>query len=394
MPTTSYPDQCKCFSCLKLFSDWEPGDDPWGCHCTNSPGCAFVCCALEAERGFDGTTLASNSAAKLRVDSAEIGSDTISLCDLSSADVTAILPAQSASLLSANTGFETAHFAAAEGDGSNVIVSRVRAGSKSKTDRRKSTRVIEDTTPNDEHDRAQQDLLQIRFLVASSRHAAQQYWDQVAADVKNRVDHVSMRLNGVSERVSRLRDHDWLCGKRGELHSLQDQICRLKAERSHLEAGNTALSAKLEQSRDAASKLRELRVEVSELEHRKALAIDSCRQLEDQIAACLTRIEVSCSRQNDFFWDDCVQFIFQAASSEADALLRDGRQEQEQLVARNKLLQSEISNCNETVHELNHTIARRRQELQVYEVKLKDWSRREEIALDVRLGRVLYSALV
>lgn len=95
-----------------------------------------------------------------------------------------------------------------------------------------------------------------------------------------------------------------------------------------------------------------------------------------------------------FLGDDCVQFIFQAASSEADALLRDGRQEQEQLVARNKLLQSEISNCNETVHELNHTIARRRQELQVYEVKLKDWSRREEIALDVRLGRVLYSALV
>ena len=74
------------------------------------------------------------------------------------------------------------------------------------------------------------------------------------------------------------------------------------------------------------------------------------------------------------------------ASSEADSLLRDGRQEQEQLRARNKLLQSESLKCSDTIHELNHTIARRRQELQVYEVKLKDWSRREEIALDVRAG--------
>jgi hypothetical protein len=79
------------------------------------------------------------------------------------------------------------------------------------------------------------------------------------------------------------------------------------------------------------------------------------------------------------------------ASSEADALLRDGRQEQEQLVARNKLLQSENLQCNQTIHELNHTIARRRQELQVYEVKLKDWSRREEIALDVRAGRTPFA---
>jgi cell division protein FtsL len=63
--------------------------------------------------------------------------------------------------------------------------------------------------------------------------------------------------------------------------------------------------------------------------------------------------------------------------------LRDGRVEQERLVAQNKLLHSEILKHNETIHELNHTIARRRQELQVYEVKLKDWSRREEIALDV-----------
>jgi len=46
---------------------------------------------------------------------------------------------------------------------------------------------------------------------------------------------------------------------------------------------------------------------------------------------------------------------------------------------------------NETIHDLNHTIARRRQELQVYEVKLKDWSRREEIALEVRLVRFSWS---
>jgi hypothetical protein len=79
------------------------------------------------------------------------------------------------------------------------------------------------------------------------------------------------------------------------------------------------------------------------------------------------------------------------ASSEADLLLRDGRQEQEQLLARNKLLQSESLQCSDTIRELNHTIARRRQELQVYEVKLKDWNRREEIALDVR-GDILLIA--
>ena len=81
---------------------------------------------------------------------------------------------------------------------------------------------------------------------------------------------------------------------------------------------------------------------------------------------------------------DLLKYVGQGASSEADALLRDGRQEQQQLIARNKILQSESVQLNESIHELNHTIARRRQELQVYEVKLKDWSRREEIALDVR----------
>jgi len=83
--------------------------------------------------------------------------------------------------------------------------------------------------------------------------------------------------------------------------------------------------------------------------------------------------------------------FLQAASSEADALLRDGRKEQEQLVARNKLLHSENLLCNEAIHDLNHTIARRRQELQVYEVKLKDWSRREEIALEVRIAHLSLS---
>ena len=81
---------------------------------------------------------------------------------------------------------------------------------------------------------------------------------------------------------------------------------------------------------------------------------------------------------------DLLKYVGQGASSEADALLRDGRQEQQQLIARNKILQSESVQLNDSIHELNHTIARRRQELQVYEVKLKDWSRREEIALDVR----------
>ncbi len=81
---------------------------------------------------------------------------------------------------------------------------------------------------------------------------------------------------------------------------------------------------------------------------------------------------------------DLHKYVGQGASSEADALLRDGRQEQQQLIARNKILQSESVQLNESIRELNHTIARRRQELQVYEVKLKDWSRREEIALDVR----------
>jgi hypothetical protein len=251
-----------------------------------------VCSALEAERCIDAPTCASDSVADLLLDSAKIGSHAIAFCDLSSSGIQATLPVQSASVSSTSTCCESGHFAAAEGDGCSVIASRVRAGSKTKAERKKATRIIEDASPNDEQQRAQQELLQIRFLVASSRHAAQQYWDQVAADVSSRVDHVSMRLNHVSARVSRLRSHDWLCGKREELQSLQDQIFRLKAERSELEAGNATLSANMDHCRDAASKLRELSVEVSELEHRKALAIANCRQLEDQISSCLIRIEV------------------------------------------------------------------------------------------------------
>jgi hypothetical protein len=295
VPTSSSPDQCKCFSCLKLFSDWEPGDDPWSCHCTNSPLCAFVCSTLEAERGISISACASDEVPKLLLDAAKICNDSISSCDLVSSDVNLILPAHSASMTSTSICCESGHFASAEGDGGNLIASRVRAGSRTKIERKKNTRVIEDGPPNDEQERAQQELLQIRFLVASSRHAAQQYWDQVAADVASRVDHVSMRLNHLSERVSRLRCHDWLCGKRDELQSLQHQIFRLKAERSDLEAGNRTLNANLDYCRDAASKLRELTVEVSELEQRKALAIANCRELEDQIASCLIRIEVRLS---------------------------------------------------------------------------------------------------
>jgi hypothetical protein len=298
VPTSSYPDQCKCFSCLKLFSDWESGDDPWSCHCTNSPLCAFVCSALGAEKSINAPACASDNDPTLLSDSDKSGNRAILHCKLSSSEIEAILPAQSASVLSTSTSCETIPFAAAEGDGGNIVAARVRAGGKSKAERKKTTRVIEDAPLNDEQERAHQELLQIRFLVTSSRHAAQQYWDQVAADVSSRVDHVSMRLNSVSERVSRLRGHDWLSGKREEFQSLQDQIFRLKAERCDLEAGNATLSAKLDHYRDAASKLRELTVEVSELEHRKASAIANCRQLEDQIASCLTRIEVRVSLQH------------------------------------------------------------------------------------------------
>lgn len=288
MPTTSYPDQCKCFACLKLFSDWEPDDDPWSCHCSNSPLCAFVCTTLEAhaERVLDDPSSASDGVSTLHLDTMGI-----SRCDSLSSEVVSASPVHLA-----NTSSELGNFIAAEGDGDDVLVSRVRVGSKSKVDRKRSGRIVETAVPNDEQQRAQQELSQIRFLVASSRHAAQQYWDQVATDVAVRVDHVSKRLNVVSERVLRLRGHDWLCGKREELQCVQEHICRLKAERADLENGNAALATKLEQCIDAASKLRELTVEVSELEHRKASAIESCRQLEDQIATCLTRIEVRVSR--------------------------------------------------------------------------------------------------
>lgn len=293
MPTTSYPDQCKCFACLKLFSDWETGDDPWSCHCTNSPLCTFVCSALQAERVLDTPAFASGCVSTLQSDDTDLVIEAMCRRDLPSTEVLAALPLHVASAVSVtNTSSEIGSFAAADGDVGDVLVARVRVGGKTKVDRKKISRVIEASVPNDEQQRAQQELSQIRFLVASSRHAAQQYWDQVAADVAVRVDRVSTRLNAVSERVGRLRGHDWLCGKREELQSLQEDVCRLKAERADLEAGNSALGAKLDLCRDAASKLRELTVEVSELEHRKASAIASCRQLEDQIAACLTRIEV------------------------------------------------------------------------------------------------------
>lgn len=293
VPTTSSPDQCKCFACLKLFSDWEPGDDPWSCHCTNSPLCAFVCSSLQAASASDTFASTSDSTTSLHLDSVDACNDVISQCDLSTCDVATAPPAHPASSASStNSSSEIGIFAAAEGDGGDVLLSRVRVGSKTKIDRKKSSRVVEAAPPHDEQHRAQEELSQIRFLVAASRHAAQQYWDQVAADVAIRVDHVSARLNSVSALVGRLRGHDWLCGKREELQSLQQQINCLKAERSDLESGNSTLSSKLDLCRDAASKLRELTVEVSELEHRKASAIASCRQLEDQIAACLTRIEV------------------------------------------------------------------------------------------------------
>ena len=295
MPTTSYYDQCKCFACLKLFSDWEPGDDPWSCHRTNSPLCAFVCSIVDSERVSDAPAWSSDVLGTSHLVASEVPDDSVSHLYISSTDSATALPAQSASSVptsSANASCEVAPFAAAVGDGGDVLVSRIRIGGKAKVDRKKNSRVVEASPPNDEQQRAQQELLQIRFLVASSRHAAQQYWDQVAADVAVKVDHISVRLNLVSDRVCRLRGHDWLFGKREELQSLQQQIFRLTSERSHLEAGNRILSAKLDDCRDAASKLRELTVEVHELEHRKASAIASCRQLEDQIAACLIRIEV------------------------------------------------------------------------------------------------------
>ena len=298
MPTTSYPDQCKCFACLKLFSDWEPGDDPWSCHRSNSPLCAFVCSIVDSPRVLDAPACASDNLGTSHLVAAEVLDDSVSHLDISCSDSAIALPVQSASSLStssANTSCEIGHFTAAVGDGGDALVSRIRVGGRAKVDRKKASRVVEAAPPNDEQQRAQQELSQIRFLVASSRHAAQQYWDQVAADVAFKVDRISVRLNSVSDRVGRLRGHDWLCGKREEMQSLQDQIVRLKSEQSDLEAGNRVLSAKLDDCRDAASKLRELTVEVHELEHRKASAIASCRQLEVQIAACLTRIEVPIS---------------------------------------------------------------------------------------------------
>jgi hypothetical protein len=293
VPTTSSPDQCKCFACLKLFSDWEAGDDPWSCHCTNSPLCAFVCSSLQAASASDVFAATSDSTTSLHLDIVDVCNDVISQCDLSTCDAVTAPPAHlPSSALSTNTSSEMGHFAAAEGDGGDVLRSRVRVASKTKIDRKKSSRVVEAAPHNDEPHRAQDELSQIRFLVAASKHAAQQYWDQVAADVAIRVDHVSARLNYVSGLVGRLRGHDWLCGKREELQSLQQRINCLKVERCDLESGNYVLSSKLDLCRDAASKLRELTVEVSELEHRKSSAIASCRQLEEQIAACLTRIEV------------------------------------------------------------------------------------------------------
>jgi hypothetical protein len=41
-PTPAYPDQCKCFCCLKLFTNWKPGDDPRYVHGILSPDCEFI----------------------------------------------------------------------------------------------------------------------------------------------------------------------------------------------------------------------------------------------------------------------------------------------------------------------------------------------------------------
>jgi hypothetical protein len=38
-PTPAYPDQCKCYCCQKLFTNWKPGDDPRYVHGILSPDC-------------------------------------------------------------------------------------------------------------------------------------------------------------------------------------------------------------------------------------------------------------------------------------------------------------------------------------------------------------------
>jgi hypothetical protein len=41
-PTPTYPDQCKCFSCEKLFANWKHSDDPSYVHKVVSPQCSFM----------------------------------------------------------------------------------------------------------------------------------------------------------------------------------------------------------------------------------------------------------------------------------------------------------------------------------------------------------------
>jgi hypothetical protein len=277
-----------------LFSDWEPGDNPWVCHRSSSPLCNFVCYILELERVQDATACSSaifvtapHHDAEQKINSAD------SCCLELSSEIPTTHPPTSVSSSSTSDGVHP--FLSAEGDERDVLVSRVRLGSKTKVEWKKSCRSVKTSPPTDEHQRTQEELSQIRFLVHSSRHAAQQFWDQIAADVAIKIDRVSFRLNEVSNRISRLQGCDWLCAKKEELKLLQEHIYRSKAERCILEAENHTLSATLEESRDAVSKLREINVEVSELEDRKASAIASCRLLEDQIASCLIRIEVRCS---------------------------------------------------------------------------------------------------
>ena len=36
-PDANRPDRCLCFSCAKVFFDWEPDDDPWCVACPRAP---------------------------------------------------------------------------------------------------------------------------------------------------------------------------------------------------------------------------------------------------------------------------------------------------------------------------------------------------------------------
>mmetsp|Transcript_7097 Transcript_7097/g.16231 ORF Transcript_7097/g.16231 Transcript_7097/m.16231 type:complete len:542 (-) Transcript_7097:455-2080(-) len=387
-PTEANKDRCECFACGKVFMEWEPEDDPLEAHRLNVPDCPFI------KSGANNVPLPSayTAGGEDKPDKKQ-GSVSSYVSALKGSQPAGAAPKQAAAPqvraqvqfpeppelprhpVQESDSMVPASIAPQRGTEGLVIqnenevdelVVRLQKGTKKgKRGKTSQVLVLENQMKKREEFMAQQrtEWTAIQLLIENSTKVLREIWERQLGEADDKLQVMTTKMAKISKACNSLSSADWLEKKRGELRAVQDAVSEATAAKKRAEEELEELGKRSAAEKRDLTKLKNKEDLLKEYEEQYDAKVLVLKELENKMAGVQAEV-------------DRLNAVREQVAQEIEANRNELKANVDSLKKEKMQVQSELVDTRDALE-------RHKTELELYDIKLRDWNRREEAAMNL-----------